>query len=402
MAGPDEATVVEVKTAVDALRVATEKYGTDSAELKDMFDKTKEAIEKDEKSHQALVAVNAESEKKTLALEERIQDFELEIAKAKTVGVKISYKDSEEYKSLEFMCMKGVRELSPDQVKTMRMDDSTAGGYLTTTEMDNMIIKSITEISPVRQVARVKTVGKKTLDIPKRTAIPTAEYEGEAEQNDESQSVYGNETLTTYRLSTTVPYTMDLLGDSIFDLESEIQNDVVEAFSFKEGNKFVLGTGSKQPEGFLINAEVAANFRLSETAGTITGDDMILLTGDLKVGYNPMYGFNRQTLAFLRTLKGSDGQYLWQNGLAPNAPNTLNGEPYIVIQDMPIIANNSLSVVYADFLRGYTITDRTGMVIIRDEVTGARQAIIKLTFHRWNTGQVVLGEAFRLLKTKST
>jgi hypothetical protein len=42
------------------------------------------------------------------------------------------------------------------------------------------------------------------------------------------------------------------------------------------------------------------------------------------------------------------------------------------------------------------------MVIVRDEVTAARNAIIKLTFHRWNTGQVVLSEAFKLLQTKTT
>ena len=407
MAGPTEAAVTEVKEAVNALRETVEKYGKDSAETKEMAEKVEKKMVEDEKAHQKAIADLQESCKQALEQEERIKDLELEVAKSAT-NSPANYKEGAEYKALQQWAKSGVVGLAPDQIsllnreKTMRMDDATAGGYLTTTEMDTSIIKSVTEISPVRQVSRVKTVSKKTLEIPTRTSIPVATYEGEAAQGPEDESAYGNEQLTAYRLTVTVPFTMDLLMDSNWDLETEIQADVVEAFAFGEGNKFVLGTGAKQPEGFLVNPVVVADARETAEAGTIDGDDLILLTGDLKVGYNPMYGFNRQTLAFLRTLKGEDGHYLWQAGLAPNVPNTLNGEPYAVFQDMPNIANNSLSVVYADFLRGYTITDRTGMMMIRDEVTGKRNAIVSITFHRWNTGQVTLAEAFKLLQTKST
>lgn len=407
MAGTNEATAQEVKEAVDALREETEKYGADSAEAKEMAEKIEKKILEDEKAHQEAIAELQESCKQALEMEERIKDLELELVKGAQSPL-IDYKELPAYKALQSYCKHGEVQMPQDELgilvdhkKTMRMDDATAGGYLTTTEMDPTIIKKITEISPVRQVARVKTVSKKTLEVVVRTSIPTAAYEGEAEQGQDSQSAYGNEQLTTYRLSTTVPFTMDVLMDSNWDLEAEINADVVEAFAYTEGNKFVLGTGAKQPEGFLVNPTVVANTRTTATAGTIEGDDLILLTGDLKVGYNPMYGFNRQTLAFLRTLKTEDGHYIWQAGLAPNVPNTLNGEPYVVFQDMPSIAANSLSVVYADFLRGYTITDRTGMMIIRDDVTKKRQAIVELTFHRWNTGQVALPEAFKVLKTKA-
>jgi HK97 family phage major capsid protein len=71
------------------------------------------------------------------------------------------------------------------------------------------------------------------------------------------------------------------------------------------------------------------------------------------------------------------------------------------MQDMPSVAANSLSLVYADFMRGYTIIDRTGLQVIRDDVTRKKNNIIELTFHRYNHGQVVLPEAFKLLKTKA-
>ena len=38
------------------------------------------------------------------------------------------------------------------------------------------------------------------------------------------------------------------------------------------------------------------------------------------------------------------------------------------------------------------------MSVVRDEVTAAQQAIIKLTFHRWNTGIVTIPEAYKLMQ----
>jgi len=408
MAGENEKIILDVKDAVDTLRETVEKYGAESAEYKEMVEKTQEALEKDEKAHSELMAKQAESDKKTLELEDRVKEFEARMAEHQSQKKEgTNYKDEAEYKALSNYFRFGEKELSDEDFdvlkknnKTMRMDDDTQGGYLTTTEFDATIIKKITEISPVRQHARVRTVSRKTLEMPTRATIPEATYEGEAASGDDGNSTYGAESLTCYRLTITVPFTMDVLMDASFDLEAEISGDVTEGMAKKEGNKFVLGTGAKQPEGFLSYADLA--FLTTAGSLTISGDDLLLLTGELKSGYNPMYGFNRRTLAFIRTLKGSDGQYLWQTSLAPGAPNTIAGEPYDVFPDMPAynVANN-LSVIYADFKRGYTITDRVGMSIIRDQYAKKRQAIIETTFHRWNTGGVTLPEAFVALKTKS-
>jgi HK97 family phage major capsid protein len=391
----------EALGAVKALRDTVEKYGADSAQFKTMVDATAKALETQEAKSQEFTAKLAEEIKAKDELKERIDGLELELSRKSTQAGN-GYKETPEYKALQLYAQKGLDALSVEQKATLRTDIGTQGGYLTMPEMDNMIIKKINEISPVRSVARVRTVGSKTLSIPTRTAIPTATYEGEAAAGGESNSTYGQETLTAYRLTVTVPYTYDQLIDSEFDMESEIMNDVAEAFAFTEGNKFVLGTGAKQPEGFLVNATVVADARTSASSGVITGDDVLLLAGDLKVGYNPMYAMNRQTLALLRTLKGStNDHYLWQVGLGPTQPNTLAGAQYVIMQDMPSVAANSLSLVYADFMRGYTIIDRTGLQVIRDDVTRKKNNIIELTFHRYNHGQVVLPEAFKILKTKA-
>ena len=72
------------------------------------------------------------------------------------------------------------------------------------------------------------------------------------------------------------------------------------------------------------------------------------------------------------------------------------------MQDMPTRdASGNLPVIYGDFMRGYTIVDRTGMAVIRDDITRKKERIIELCFHKYNTGQVVLAEAFKALKIKA-
>lgn len=387
--------------AIKELRSSVETYGAESSEFKGRADVIEAALAKfdEDKQKDEIAARNAEKNAKEL--EDRVKTMELEVAKSGSGEV--HYKEKPAYKALNNYVKHGEKGVSPEEFKTMRMDDNTTGGYLSTVELDNVIIKKITEISAIRSVAKVRTVSKKTLEMPTRTGIPVATYEGEAASSSESQSGYGSEQETASRLTVTVPFTLDLLNDSSFDLESEINSDVGESFAFKEGNKFVLGNGVKQPEGFLVNAAVVAGAK--ETAGSlvIVADDLTLLTGDLKVGYNPMYGFTRQSLAIFRTFATTTGQYVWQAGLAADKPNTINGENYIILPDMPEISAGAgaLPVIYGDFARGYQIIDRTGMSIIRDEITGKKQAIIEITFHRYNTGKVILAECFKALKIKA-
>lgn len=395
----------QVMSAVNALRETVEKHGHDSAEFKAMAEKTEKAIADQEKKNQELVAKQAEADKKALDLEERQGELEKSLIDALRNGSESSgsYKESAEYKALNMFAKSGVQGLDMEQKSLLRSDNDTIGGYLIENEFQNEIIKKITEISPVRQVARVQRVGKKTIDMPTRLSIPTATYEGEAQAASESNSTYGSESLTCYRLTTFVRATADQLMDSNFDFESEVSQDVSEAFAFGEGRNFVLGDGAKKPEGFLVNSDVVSDARQTAASLTVGADDVALMQGDLKVGYNAMYAFNRRTLAYLRTLKGGDGQYLWQPGMSGSVQNQVWGAPYIIMNDMPDYnaGAGEIPIVYADFARGYRITDRTGMTVIRNIYEGDASNIVKWTFHAYNTGQVVLPEAFKALEIKS-
>lgn len=406
----DEVTLEEVKKATHELRTLVEKNAY-SPERKAKIDKV---IDGYEDVNQKLVAAEQqakaaadevvelkeklEAEGKSRAeVSERVEQLEAEIAR-KAEKKDVDHREAPEYKALHALVTTG--DITAEQKALLRTDSAISGGYLVTTEMDNQIIKKITEIDGIRAISRVRSINSKSIEMPIRSTIPVATYEGEADSGDDSQSTYENVTVTPYRQTFTTPITQDMLQDAAFNMEAELISDANEAFAFGEGNGFVVGTGAKQPEGFLTNATIAAAFRASSASNDITASDVILLTGDLKVGYNPVYVMNRRTLAYLRSLRDSNGQFLWDPGMNGGVALTLNGFQYVLANSMPDHnVSNALSVAFGDFRRGYTIVDRTGMSIVRDDVTQKRKAIVEFTMNRWNTAKVVLPEAIKVLKS---
>ena len=392
-------TTQEIMEAVNGLRA--EVKGVANPERMEKMNATLDTLEA---SNQKAVAAQTASDQKQLELEEKLAGLEVELARGITTQGKSNYQELPEYKALQAFCVggdKGLERLEEEVKNALRTDIDPQGGYLVPRELDNVIVKKITEISPVRSVARVRTTAGKTLDVPVRATIPDASYEGEGESGGDSNSTYENETLTPYRLTFTAPITMDMLMDSAFDMESEIMADAAEAFSYKEGNKFILGTGVKQPSGFLADPRVAGSFMQSNVSGKLTAEDIIRVTGNLKTGYNPVFMMNRRTLASLRTEKSTTGEFIWQPGVNGVVQSTIAGEAYVIANDMPDIASGALAVAYGDFLRGYTILDRTGLSVIRDEITQKKKAIVEFTMNRWNTGQVVLPEAITGIAVKA-
>lgn len=332
----------------------------------------------------------------------RCDELEAEIAR-KTAQLQTgekTYKTGDEYKAFVDWAKEGRGDMAPESKAMLRTDSAVSGGVLVTTEMESFITKEIVEIDPFRNLARVRAIGSKSIELPIRTSIPMARYEGEAETGTKSTSTYRNETLTPYRQTFTVPITMDMMQDSQFDMEAEISGDSLEAFAFGEGRAFVIGSGHKEPEGFLSHSGVEST--ASAVASTLSGDDILTMIGTLKVGYNASLVFNRKTLSELRKLRASavgagdrEGSYLWLPGISGGAQNTFAGEPYTIMPSMPDIADNASPVAYGDWRRGYTIVDRTGMATTRDETTRKEEAIVEFTMHRWNTGQVTVAEAIK-------
>lgn len=327
---------------------------------------------------------------------ELVEKLEIDLAKQIGIGQKnAKYGESDEYKKFQDYVKRGSDDFTNEEVKAvLRTDSATEGGVLATSEMETQMIKYLTELDEIRGISRVRSIAAKQLTIAVRTGIPIAQYEGEAEEGIDSNSTYGNETLTAFRQTHTIGITRDMLMDSAFDMESEIMMDSAEAFSYGEGRGFLVGSGHKQPYGILTDERVLANSMTSlGEAGVMSPDDPIKVQGELKTGYGGSFILNRRTLADLRLKKSTDGNYLWAPGLNGGSAATIAGASYTIANSMPDIANDSYPLLYGAFRTGYMIIDRTATEVIRDDYTQKKRAIVEFTIHRWNTGKVVVPEA---------
>src|SRR5690606_37366501 len=139
-------------------------------------------------------------------------------------------------------------------------------------------------------------------------------------------------------------------------LEAEITSEAVEQFGVAEGLEFVSGTGVGEMEGILVNSGIQSTD--SGATSTITADGLLTLKYAIKSAYarNANWVMNRTTLGSVRKLKDStSGAYLWMPGIALGKPNTLDGDPYVEVPDMPNEGANAFPVAYGDFRRGYAL-----------------------------------------------
>jgi HK97 family phage major capsid protein len=393
----------EVGYLAHELRRALEQKDAESADVKQKISRIESELDKYEVKNAELTNKLNEERKSQEELKGRYEELEKKFTRMPKGALADAVK-SPEYKAFENFIRWGHPEgkdafqgfSGSIQTKYLRTDINTDGGYLAPEEYVSEIIKKITEISPVRQVSRVRSTTREAIAIPTRSTLIDAYWVGEGASYTEGQSHYGLETIKVNKLTALSIATMEMLTDAAFNMESEINQDIVERFAQKEGDAFINGDGVEKPEGILTDSDI--EIVNSGVANDITADSLIEITGQLKTGYAPMFMLNRKTLARIRRLKDGMGQYLWQAGIADGQPNTIIGYPYVSAINVPDIAADAKAVIFGDFMRGYTIVDGTTMSMIRDDYTLASSGKVRFIASRRTGGQVVLPEAIKILK----
>lgn len=422
------------KTAVDGVMKAFEEFkATNDQRLKEIEKKgsadpaTEAKLAKIEQSlgefegiSAKLTAAEAESKKaKDLAeeLKGRLDQAELKANRPRAGGegdkAEIKNRVNQWGRAVIDAHLLGIPNLSPEQTKAiadvaaeykaMSVGNDATGGYLAPSEYVRELLRGVTEASPVRSLVRVRPTAAKSMMIPKRTGQFAARWTAENGNREETTGLaFGMEEIHAHEMYALIDISEQNLEDSAFDLESEITFEATEQFAVAEGAACVTGQGPGKPEGFMVNADVGTN--ISGSATTIADADgqangLITLKHGLKTAYtrNASWALNRTTLGSVRKLKDADKGYIWQPGLALGKPNTIDGDPYVELPDMPNEGAGLKPIAYGDFLRGYTLVDRIVMTMLRDPYTQATSGNIRFLFRRRVGGQVVMAEAIRTL-----
>lgn len=256
------------------------------------------------------------------------------------------------------------------------------GGFAIPREIDQQIDAVLKTASPIRSIANVVQVGTAGY----RKLVTTGGTPSGWAAETDARPGTGTPTFVEIappmgELYANPSASQAMLDDALFDVEGWLAGEIAAEFAKAEGAAFVNGNGVNRPKGFL-QMPTAASGDAARAFGTLqyvpsgaagdfgsgAADRLIDLVQALRAPYRQGATFvmNATTAARIRKFKTSDGQFLWQPGMAAGQPASLLGYPVVEAEDMPDVAANSHSIAFGNFRMGYLIAERSETNVLRD------------------------------------
>ena len=123
------------------------------------------------------------------------------------------------------------------------------GGYLVPDEYERTLVQALEEENVFRRLAKVIQTSSGDRKIPIVTSHGSAAWLDEEDALTESDEVFGQTSLSAYKLGTFLKVSDELLNDSVFDLPSYISTEFARRIGAKEEEAFFVGDGSGKPTG---------------------------------------------------------------------------------------------------------------------------------------------------------
>lgn len=292
----------------------------------------------------------------------------------------------------------------------------SAGGFALPEVIERAIARLSVDISPIRQIATVRTVGSP--DYKELFDVNGAAFEWVAEAGTRNQTNTPDlaEVAPTFGMASAKPQASEeSLDDLFFDVENWLISSAAEAIAQGEGTAFVSGNGTNKPTGFLAGPAPVSTADAARAFGTlqyIAGGQAAAMPTSADTFYDVVYSLraryranarwvtNKLVLAAMRKYKDTTNQYLWQPSLVEGQPATFMGYGITEAEDMPAVGAGAFPIAFGDFREGYLICDRVGMRITRDEIT--TPGYVKFYVRRRVGGKIRNSQAIKVLKIATT
>lgn len=262
------------------------------------------------------------------------------------------------------------------------------GGYFLTADRSSMMVERIFETSPLRGLANMVTTTSDLWEFVYDDDEADAGWVGEVDDRPTTDTPQvGVGKIPVHEIYAQPRATQKMIDDAGFNIEAWLSMKVADRIGRRENEAFVNGTGSQRPKGFLTYAATPAagsvpgyeNYQRNTlgqlptgTDGTFDADNLIQLKNTLFEEYqgNSTFAMDRQTFTTVMQLKDNDGQYLLNPQIVmQGGDKMLLGSNVVFLNDMPVAATDSLSIMVADFAQLYTIVDRFDIRVLRDPYT---------------------------------
>ena len=319
----------------------------------------------------------------------------------------------EHAKAFDRMLRKGRTDgLEEIQAKAMNTQSDPDGGYTVLPEMDRNIDRSLGTVSIMSRLASTVTIGtsqyQKMVQTSGMTMRPIAPSPAGGES---TEPKFGKLMIDVHTCEVEPWVNNETLDDSFVNLTGLLSDEAAIAFAEGLGAEYITGNGVGKGRGIaaydmVANASYAwgsvgyiATGKSAAFASVAPSDKVIALQHALKPQYRPgaVWLANDATVGVMRQMKdGSGAYYLWQPDPAGAFGGRFLGAPVEVDDNIADIGAGSLSLAYGNFRRAYTIVNRAGTTLIRDNITS--KGVTKFNFRRRSGSGITDYAAIKFLK----
>jgi HK97 family phage major capsid protein len=247
---------------------------------------------------------------------------------------------------------------------------SSTGAPVPTSFYDQ-IVKVARLVNPLLEYATViNTASGENLQIPSQATFSTATIVGQGVSIGTSEPTFNAfTTLGAYKFSALAQLSKELIADAGVDIVGFLAEQFGNAFGYAIGDKIVNGTSTVEPTGFLAVAGTGVTGSTG-VAGAFTADNVIDLIYSLdgSLRQRPSFAMlaNATSIAALRKLKDTAGNYVFQVGDSKDRRDLVLGVPVIETPAMPTAGTAVNSLAVGD-LKSIYIRNAGGLQIDRSD-----------------------------------
>jgi len=249
----------------------------------------------------------------------------------------------------------GPSQRMPLDQRTLSKLSAGAGANTVPISFYNQLVQHMIETSGVLAAGPtvLRTATGEQLQIPKTTAhSASASIVAEAGTLAANEPTFGQVSLDAYKYGFLLQVSHELANDTGVDLLGYLAMQAGRALGNGFGVHLVTGDGSSKPNG-VLTASTLGKTGSASVAGAPNGDDLIDLFYSVIAPYRQSsscgWMMRDATVAAIRKLKDSTGQYLWQPGLTEGSPDRILGKPVYTDPNVPAVALAAKSILFGDF-----------------------------------------------------
>jgi len=290
--------------------------------------------------------------------------------------------------------------------------DATWGGYMVPPQQFIAeLIKALDNAVFMRRIARVfrvttsDSLGAPVLDTDMSDAAWTTEVQDLTGTGLLDTAMrFDKRELKPQQLAKSIKVSMKLLRVSAIPVGALVRDRLVYKFATAMENGFLNGTGTGEPLGVFCQSAsgISANrdFSTGNTTTAISADNLIEVKYALKAQYRngAQWIFHRDAIKQIAKLKDGEEQYLWRQGLAAGAPDTILNLPVNESEYAPSTFTTGEYVGILGNFQFYWIAELFGMEIQRLSELFAATSQVGFIGRMWADGAPVLEEAFARVK----